>query len=73
MNLPQMSSDAPSKMRYSRCYAMRYHSSAVNAAMVAGYGSHAVHGFDVSFSVNRALRPAPASRVECCRNEVTAG
>ena len=52
---------------------MRYHSSAVKAAMVAGYGSHAVHGFDVSFSVSRALKAAPASRVECCRKEVTAG
>lgn len=52
---------------------MRYHSSAVKAAMVAGYDTHAVHGFDVSLSVNRALRPAPASRVECCRKEVTAG
>ena len=45
----------------------------MKAATVAGYGSHAVHGFDVSFSVNRALRPAPASRLECCRKEVTAG
>lgn len=52
---------------------MRYHNSAVKAAMVAGYGSHAVHGFDVSFRVSKALRPAPASRVECCRKEVTAG
>ena len=52
---------------------MRYHSSAVKAAMVAGYGSHAVQGLEVSLRVSRALRPAPASRVECCRKEVTAG
>lgn len=52
---------------------MRYQSSAVNPATVAGYSSHVVQGLDVSFRVSRALRPAPASRVECCRNDVTAG
>lgn len=54
-------------------HTIRYHSSAVKAVMTAGYGSQAVHGFDVSFKVSKALRPAPASRLECCRNDVTAG